>query len=75
MDSDLIAADRMKRIIAEENPTIIGYNETAFSKHLFYEKLDPFAAADIFRRNRDMTAVILREPSCRGVCPHGRASQ
>jgi hypothetical protein len=60
MDSDLIAADRMKRIIAEENPTIIGYNETAFSQKLFYEKLDPFAAADIFRRNRDMTAIILR---------------
>lgn len=60
MDSDLIAADRMKRIIAEENPTIIGYNETAFSQKLFYDKLDPFAAADIFKRNRDMTVVILR---------------
>ncbi|HVT82815.1 MAG TPA: DinB family protein [Phycisphaerae bacterium] len=60
MDSDLIASDRMKRIIAEDNPTIIGYNETAFSQKLFYEKLDPFAAADIFKRNRDMTAIILR---------------
>ncbi len=60
MDSDLIAADRMKRIIAEENPAIIGYNEAAFSKNLFYEKLDPFAAADIFQKNREMTAVILR---------------
>ena len=29
MDSDLIASDRMKRVIAEENPAIIGYNETA----------------------------------------------
>ena len=60
MDSDLIASDRMKRIIAEENPTIIGYNETAFATKLFYDKLDPFAAAEIFKRNREMTAAILR---------------
>ena len=60
MDSDLIASDRMKRIIAEENPTIIGYDESAFSKKLCYDKLDPDLAADIFRQNREMTAVILR---------------
>jgi hypothetical protein len=60
MDSDLIASDRMKRVIAEENPAIIGYNEAAFSQKLFYEKLDPVMAADIFKKNREMTAVILR---------------
>lgn len=60
MDSDLIASDRMKRVIAEENPTIIGYNETLFAQKLFYDRLDPFAAADIFRKNREMTAMILR---------------
>jgi len=60
MDSDLIASDRMKRVIAEENPTIVGYNETLFSQKLFYEKLDPFTAADIFRKNRELTAIILR---------------
>jgi hypothetical protein len=32
MDSDLIASDRMKRVIAEDRPTLIGYNETAFSE-------------------------------------------
>lgn len=60
MDSDLIASDRMKRIIAEENPAIIGYNETAFAQRLHYDKLDPFTAADIFRKNRELTTVILR---------------
>lgn len=59
MDSDLIASDRMKRIIAEDNPTIIGYNETAFSKKLFPEKLDPTLAARIFADNRKLTAIIL----------------
>ena len=60
MDSDLIASDRMKRIIAEDNPAIIGYDETAFARKLFYEKLDPFIAADIFSKNRALTAVIFR---------------
>jgi hypothetical protein len=60
MDSDLIASDRMKRIIAEENPAIIGYHEGLFSQRLFYEKQDPFQAAEVFRMNREMTAVILR---------------
>ncbi len=60
MDSDLIGADRMKRVIAEQNPPIIGYNETLFAQNLFYEKLDPFVAADVFRKNRELTAVILR---------------
>jgi hypothetical protein len=60
MDSDLIAADRMKRIIAEENPAIIGYDEAAFAQKLHYDKLDPFVAAEIFRQNRELMAVILR---------------
>jgi len=60
MDSDLIASDRMKRVIAEENPPIIGYNEAAFAQKLHYDKLDPVVAADIFRKNRELTAVILK---------------
>jgi hypothetical protein len=60
MDSDLIASDRMKRIIAEENPTLIGFDESAFAAKLSYEKQDPFIAAQIFRLNRELTAVALR---------------
>jgi len=60
-DSDLIASDRMKRIIAEDNPPLVGYNETAFSQKLFYEALDPCVAADVFDKNRQLTAVILRK--------------
>jgi hypothetical protein len=60
MDSDLIASDRMKRVAAEERPTLIGYNETAFAKELGYEHLSARDAAEIFRLNRLMTAEILR---------------
>jgi hypothetical protein len=60
MDSDLIAADRMKRIIAEETPTIIGYDQAAFAAKLHYEKLDAAVAVEVFRQNRQLMAVILR---------------
>lgn len=60
MDSDLIGSDRMKRVIAETRPLLIGYNETAFSQGLYYEQLDPAAAAQAFRANRLLTAEILR---------------
>lgn len=60
MDSDLIGADRMKRIAAEEHPTLVAYNETAFATRLGYEHLSARDAAEIFRLNRLMTAEILR---------------
>jgi uncharacterized damage-inducible protein DinB len=60
MDSDLIASDRMKRVAAEDHPTLIGYNETAFAVKLFYDQLDPQLACDIFEKNRQLTAEILR---------------
>jgi hypothetical protein len=60
MDSDLIAADRMKRVIAEDHPTLIGYNETLFAKNLPYAELDAAVACDIFAKNRRMTGEILR---------------
>jgi len=60
MDSDLIGSDRMKRIAAEERPTLVGYNETAFGNRLGYEHLSARDAAEIFRLNRLMTAEILR---------------
>jgi uncharacterized damage-inducible protein DinB len=60
MDSDLIAADRMKRVAAEDHPTLIGYNETAFAKNLAYEEVSAQDAAEIFRLNRQMTAELMR---------------
>ncbi len=60
LDSDLIASDRMKRIIAEDRPTLIGYNETLFGEKLFYDQLDIGLACDIFAKNRQLTYEILR---------------
>ena len=61
LDSDLVGADRMKRTIAEPNPTLLAYDETLFAKHLKYEKLDPKLACEIFRLNRLFMANVLRQ--------------
>ena len=59
MDSDLIASERMKRVIVENHPTLVPYDESAFIKELFCNHLDAHTACEIFRLNRIMTASIL----------------
>lgn len=63
MDSDLIGSDRMKRVAVEDHPSLIGYNETAFAKGLFYHQLDPVEACEVFERNRRLTFEVLRRLS------------
>jgi uncharacterized damage-inducible protein DinB len=61
MDSDLIGADRMKRVAAEDKPpTLIGYDENAFARGLFYDQLNPRTACEVFEKNRLLTGEILR---------------
>ena len=60
-DSDLVGADRMKRVIAEPNPTLLAYDENLWVKNLHYETLDPKLACEVFRLNRRMMASLLRQ--------------
>lgn len=59
-DSDLILADRMKRVIAEDNPQLIGFSETKYAARLHYEDQDAATAADIFAKNRRLMSSLLR---------------
>jgi uncharacterized damage-inducible protein DinB len=59
-DSELIASDRLKRIIAMENPLLMGYDETLFANRLFYNDLDAQAACSVVEQNRLLTAEIFR---------------
>jgi hypothetical protein len=60
-DSDLIAAYRMKRIIAEERPKLDLWDENAFVAKLGYQKISATDAAELFRVNRVVMASILRD--------------
>ena len=60
LDSDLAATHRMKRIVAEEKPLLIAYDETAFAQRVGYEKLDVKLCCELFAAHRAHTAEFLR---------------
>src|SRR5262245_13970619 len=61
LDSDLVASDRMKRIVAEDNPLLIGFDETEFANKLHYDAIDATAACQLFTLNRKLTGELLRK--------------
>lgn len=61
MDSDLVATDRMKRIIAMDEPKMLGYDETAFVQKLFPAEQSPADAVVIFDLNRKLFSKVLRK--------------
>jgi hypothetical protein len=61
MDSDLIGIDRMKRIAAEDNPLLIGYNETKFAHTLHYHDQSIEHALTILELARKQFARVLRK--------------
>lgn len=61
LDSDLIWSSRMKLIIAEDNPKILGYDESKFAARLFYQDQDAESAIALFTLNRRQFAKVLRK--------------
>ena len=59
LDSDLVMADRMKRIVAEERPLLMGFDETRFANRLHYHDQDPALAAELFAKNRRLVHQFL----------------
>ena len=60
-DSDGIGIDRMKRMIAEERPLLIGYDETKFAQRLCYADQSAADAVELFDLNRRQFARVLRQ--------------
>jgi hypothetical protein len=59
-DSELVAIDRMKRILAEEKPLLVGYDENKFVANLSYEVQSAQDAAEIVDLARRQFARVLR---------------
>jgi uncharacterized damage-inducible protein DinB len=60
-DFEPIFADRMKRIIAEDKPTLIGADENDFAKALSYHERDLQEEMTIIEATRSQLARILRK--------------
>jgi hypothetical protein len=60
-DSEIVAADRFRRIIAEENPTLIGYDQNAWAANLNYAKRKTSESVELFRRLRADCYELLKD--------------
>jgi uncharacterized damage-inducible protein DinB len=61
LDSELVGIERMKRVIAEENPTLQAYDENAWIIRLDSNSMPMDEAAELFAANRRWMARILRK--------------
>jgi len=59
-DFEPIFADRMKRVIAEERPTLLGADENRFAAALAYQQRDVDEEVAIIEQTRRQVARILR---------------
>ena len=61
VDSDLVLTDRMKRVIAEDNPLLMGFDESKFAARLHYDAADANAACQLFSLNRRLMGDLLKK--------------
>lgn len=60
LDSDLAATHRMRRIVAEETPLLIAYDETLFAQRCQYASADLKQVCELFAMNRAFTSAWLK---------------
>jgi hypothetical protein len=60
-DAELLAAVRFRRIIAEDNPPLLAYDQNAWAERLHYEKRRVSEVLDTFRRLRAANHSLLAE--------------
>lgn len=59
-DSEMVGRDRISRVIAEDNPTIIGYDQDAWAEKLDYRTRKFSQALETFRRIRGENYELLK---------------
>ncbi len=62
-DSEMTSAIRLRKLIAEDQPTIEGYDENAFARRLYYAERPVEPSLDAVRAARATTASLLEHLS------------
>jgi len=60
-DSELVCAHRIRQIIAEEHPTLIAFDQDAWTQNLDYARRKPKQSLETFRRLRAENYDLLKE--------------
>jgi len=59
-DSELVDAHRMRAVIAEDNPTLTGYDQNLWTQNLDYAHRKPKQSLESFRRQRADNYELLK---------------
>jgi uncharacterized damage-inducible protein DinB len=59
-DCEQVHADRMKRVIAEENPTLLAFDENKWAARLHYDEQSADDALKLVELTRKQMATVLR---------------
>ena len=60
-DAEMVHAHRMRQVIAEDNPTIIAYDQDAWTVRLDYHRRKPKQSLESFRRVRAENYDLLKD--------------
>jgi len=60
-DAEMVGAHRMRQVIAEENPTLIAYDQDAWTHKLDYARRKPKQSLETFRRIRAENYELLKD--------------
>jgi hypothetical protein len=60
-DSELVGAQRLRMVAAEDNPTLMAFDQDAWTKNLDYARRKPAQSLDTFRRLRAENYELLKE--------------
>jgi hypothetical protein len=59
-DAELVGAHRFRQVIAEDNPTLIGYDQDKWTANLDYPRRKPKTSLETFRRIRGENYELLK---------------
>jgi len=60
-DAEIVCAQRMRQIVAEENPTLMAFDQDAWTRNLDYARRKPKTSLESFRRVRAENYELLKE--------------
>ena len=59
-DAELVCAHRMRKIVAEDNPTLMAFDQDAWTRNLDYARRKPKQSLETFRRLRGENYELLK---------------
>ena len=59
-DAELVGAHRFRQVIAEDNPTLIAFDQEAWARRLDYARRKPKQSLETFRRMRAENYELLK---------------